>query len=248
MRVPVIMLVLFVGPLLSAPLAWGDNLSVYVGYADSLRPNGFFPAPFCSTFGPTCQVGQVGQGLPLDGGVIRIENAGSNPISISNLTVTLNPTAAPITFALWSDVTIDPGGSAIFGQTQPTNPFLSNFDTSDYGILGSDAGISLNGIGGCTTLSALTTSEQAICTANFPIISFAENGHAVTITDTGSILNTGSYDFHYAPGDGNESINWNLAGAVGDRSGTETPEPGSLVLLGTGLLGLAGVARRKRGF
>ena len=71
-----------------------------------------------------------------------------------------------------------------------------------------------------------------------------ENGNPVSITDAGSILNTGSYDFVCCSSDGNESINWNLAGTTGNRGGV-TPEPGSLTLLGSGLLGLAGVFRRK---
>jgi len=66
----------------------------------------------------------------------------------------------------------------------------------------------------------------------------------VSITDKGSILNTGSYDFILASSDGNESINWNSAGTAGNRGGV-TPEPASLLLMGSGLLGLAGLVRKK---
>ena len=213
--------------LLAVP-AFADSFNVYVGYADTLRSSGFFPSPWCGVFGPTCQ---VQQGASLDSGAFRIDNTGASPLTISSILVTLNHTASPLFFALWSPVTIAPGGTAIFGQTTQYN-----FDTSDSGLVGSDAGIGINGIGGCTTLSALTPAQQATCTANFPLISFLENGNPVTITDSGSIINTGSYDFVCCSSDGNESINWNLAGSVATRSGV--PEPASLVLFGSGLLGL----------
>ena len=221
----------------AVPYAQADSLSVFVAYTDNLRASGFFPTPFCATQNATtCQV-QLG--VQLDAGVFRIDNTGANPLVITNITVTLNPTAGPSVFQLWNTVTIAPGTTAYFGQTGQFN-----FDTSDLGIVGVSTGIGINGIGGCTTLAALTAAQQAVCTANFPVISFMENGNPVSITDTGSILNTGSYDFVIASSDGNESINWNLAGTTGNRGGV-TPEPGSLTLLGSGLLGLAGVFRRK---
>lgn len=216
------------GSLFAVPHAVrADSFSVFVGYTDMdhSKPAYGFPSPLCSTFGPTCQ---VEQGSPLDGGVFRIDNTGSNPISISNITVTLNPTEGPTPFALWSDVTIAPGGMATFGQTSEFN-----FDTSDYAIVGSDAGININGIGGCTTLSALSAAQQAVCIANFPIISFDENGESVTIIDAGSILNTGNYDSVFNSPDFNESIDWRLAGSAGEA----VPEPSSFVLLLTGITG-----------
>ncbi len=209
---------------------FADSFSVFVAYTDTLRPSGFFPTPFCS--GPTalCQVNDA-PGQQLDAGAFRIDNTGATPLAITNIKVTLNPTAGPIVFTLWSNVTIPVGGMAIFGQTGEFN-----FDTSDSGIVGSDAGIGINGIGGCTTLSALTPAQQALCIANFPVISFNENGNAVSITDSGSILNTGSYDFVCCSSDGNESIKWNLAGQQSSRSGV--PEPASLALVGSGLIGI----------
>jgi hypothetical protein len=72
-----------------------------------------------------------------------------------------------------------------------------------------------------------------------------ENGNLVTMTDTGQILNTGGYDFINGSSDGNESINWNKIGSGASRSGTGVPEPPSLLLLGSGLMGLGGLARRK---
>jgi len=245
MRTSTVLLVGLFGLLFAAQGARADSLSVYVGYTDSVHstPGANFPS-LCSTFGPTCQ---VEQGAPLDGGVFRIDNNGPSPVTISDIQVTLDPTAGPIAFAGWSGVTIPAGGSATFGQTgYVLANGWPNFDTSDYplfapyGVLVNVPGIGINGIGGCTTPSALTPQQQAVCTANFPVISFDENGNPVTIGDSGSILNTGGYDLYASPGHPNESIDWQLAGSV-----TSTPEPGSLALIGTGILGLAGAIRRK---
>jgi hypothetical protein len=46
-------------------------------------------------------------------------------------------------------------------------------------------------------------------------------------------------------GDGNESINWTLLGSGGSRGGSEVPEPASLILVGTGLVGVARRFRRR---
>src|SRR5258708_6478498 len=137
----------------AAPYGRADSLSVFVAYTDNLRASGFFPSPFCATQNATtCQV-QLG--VQLDAGVFRIDNTGANPLVITNLTVTLNPTAGPSVFQLWNNVTIAPGTTAYFGQTGQFN-----FDTSDLPSLGLNTalpipGIGINGIGGCPTPSGL---------------------------------------------------------------------------------------------
>jgi len=231
-----ILLLAFAASLVAVPSSHADSLSVYVGYTDSEhKPTSSriytFPTIPCTTFGPTCQ---VQQGVALDGGVFEISNPGSTPVEIADITVILNPTADPIVFSLWTDVTIPAGGAAFFGQTSQWD-----FDTSDFPLVNSLLGFRLNGIGGCTTLSALTAAQQAECKANFPIISFDVDGNPVAIIDSGSILNTGSYDLHYSPvGIGNESIGWALAGTV--QTGA-VPEPGSAGLLAASFLALIGL-------
>ena len=81
------------------------------------------------------------------------------------------------------------------------------------------------------------------------MISFSLDGGTTfqSVSDTGHILDTGEWDFVNNSSfgeDGNESINWNLAGSTPSRGGT-IPEPASLSLLGLGLLGLGALGRRK---
>ena len=199
-----------------------DSFTVYVGYADNLRPSGFFPTPW---LGSPNVVSQTPSGQTLDTGAVRIDNTGANPITITNLTVKFNGGSAVFNF--WNLLTINPGQVGIFTQTTSFN-----FDTSDFGIFGGLPPSSLaptiagnNQIGGCSsTPSILAASGFATsCAANAPVVSFMENGNAFSATDTGQILNTGGWDFvnnGAFGGDGNESINWNVIGSAASRSGT----------------------------
>ena len=213
--------------------AKADDVKVFVGYTDNLRPSGFFPSPFCGDASVTvCQAGPLVAGA-LDAGAIRIQDTSGAPITISNLTVTLNPGTGPRVFTLWSDATIKPGENAIFGQTASFN-----FDTSDFGFLGAVGIDASHPLGGCTNPGALTSGQAATCIANEPIVSFLVNGTPLSFTDKGTILNTFGYDFINGSSDGNESINWNVIGASPTRGGGTTPEPatGTMMLLGSGLL------------
>ena len=214
-----------------------DDLKVFVGYTDNLRPSGFFPSPFCGDASVTvCQAAPLVPGA-MDAGAIRILNTSGAPITISNLMVTINPGASPIVFTLWANATINPGDNAVFGQTGSFN-----FDTSDFGFLNA-GNVGINAIdashplGGCTNPGALSSALATECIANEPIVSFLANGTPLSFTDKGTILNTFGYDFINGSSDGNESINWNVIGSTPLRGGT-TPEPatGTIMLLGSGLL------------
>ncbi len=247
-----IMMGVMAAALLVSGRAVADSLTVYVGYADNLRASGFFPTPW---LGGANVVSQTPTGQSLDTGGVRIDNTGASSIAITNFKVTLNPGGGGIPFTIWSSLTIGAGKTGIFTQTGSYN-----FDSSDSGVFGgappanlepnnADHNGNTNLIGGCSSPASFMTSAQlALCTANAPVISFNVNGGPTqTFTDTGQILNTGGWDFvnNGAFGeDGNESINWNTIGGT-SRGGNATPEPGSVLLFGTGLLGL-GVLLRKR--
>ena len=234
--------------LLGAATAHAGPISVFVGYADNLRPTGFFPAGWIGTTGA---VSETPDGQSLDAGAVRIDNNSGAPITISNFTVFLPNAGA--TFNLWSPLAIPNGGHGIFTQTSSYN-----FDTSDFGQFGGLPPPSLyptipgnTAIGGCSSTAAIIAlaGYTAACNATAPRIDFDDNllNH-YTFFDSGHILNTGDWDFAnngFFGEDGNESINWNLVGSEPVRGGN-IPEPGSLSLLGLGLLGLC-KANRGRG-
>ena len=217
---------------------FADSFTVYVGYADNLRPSGFFPTPW---LGDSGVVSQTPTGESLDSGAVRIDNTGAAAITITNFQVKLGGGQV---FNIWNSLTINPGQTGIFTQTSSYN-----FDSSDYGLFGGgpvnvDA---THPLGGCTNPQNAT--EVANCLAYQPVISFLENGNSFTGNDAGHIVDTFGYDLINlgAPGgDGNESINWTLLGQGGSRGGTTVPEPASLVLLGSGLVGVVRRVRRGR--
>jgi hypothetical protein len=243
--VRLLLLVLFVGVLVFPSMARADGFTVFVGYADNLRPSGFFPTPW---LGASNVVSQSATVQSFDTGAIRIDNTGATSITITNFSVSFN--GGSTTAAIWNTLTLNPGQTGIFTQT-----VSYNFDSSDFGIFGGSPPASLaptvpgnNAIGGCSSTASIlaASGDVALCAANAPVVSFMENGNLVTLTDTGQILNTGGYDFINGSTDGNESINWNLIGSSADRGGTTgVPEPSTMFLLGSGLLSLCGITRRK---
>jgi hypothetical protein len=238
-------LLLVIGLLILPSMAKADSFTVYVGYADNLRASGFFPTPW---LGGANVVSETPSGETLDTGAVRIDNTGATSITITGFSVTLNPGAGPIVFNFWNPLVIGAGQTGIFTQT-----FSYNFDSSDDGIFGGlppgslDPGGLNNAIGGCSSKASIlaASGDAALCAANAPIVSFLENGNSFSATDSGQILNTGGYDFINGSADGNESINWNVIGSGANRGGTGVPEPSSLMLLGSGLLSLCGLIRRK---
>ncbi len=223
--------------LLACLTAQAGSITVLVGYADNLRPSGFFPTPW---LGDPNVVSQTPSGQSLDTGAIRIDNATGAAITISNMMVTLGGGQV---FSIWSPLVIPDGQTGIFTQTGSYN-----FDSSDYGLFGGgpvnvDA---THPLGGCTNPANAT--QVANCLAYQPKVTFNSDGTPNSYLDSGHVLDTFGYDLINlgAPGgDGNESINWNVIGTTPMRGGT-VPEPATALLIGPALLLGVGLFRRRR--
>jgi len=218
--------------------------NVYTGYADNLRPSGFFPTPW---LGDANVVSQTPTGQSLDSGAVRIQNTSGGAITISNFNVVMNGGSGP-TYAIWNALTIGVGQDGIFTQTGSYN-----FDSSDNSTGGPPGGINgsapgSNGIGGCSstpTAQALAVIT-AYCAGRIPIVSFDIGVTHYVLADSGHILDTGNYDFINGSPDGNESINWNLIGQGASRTGTPEPGTWALMILGFGAAG-AMLRRARKG-
>jgi hypothetical protein len=225
--------------------ARADSFTVYTGYADSLRPSGFFPSPW---LGGSNIVSNSSGAQVFDSGAILIVNTGSTALDITGFTVSNFNNGAVYNFA---NLAIPVGDGGIFTQT-----FQYNFDTSDNANGTPPGGIyptspdtnGSNGIGGCSSSAAAQTGAgiTAYCAARQPLVSFTDNSILYSLSDKGHIIDTGNYDFINGSLDGNESINWNVIGSEANRGGT-VPEPSTwaMMLLGFVGLGFAGYRTKK---
>lgn len=234
----------FSGLSMAPTIASASSFDVLVGYADNLRPSGFFPTRW---LGDSNVVSESSAAQSFDSGAVRIDNTSATNLQITNFKITMNGIGG-VVYSIWNTLNIASGKTGIFTQTTPYN-----FDSSDNSGNGSPPGglfptaAGANGIGGCSSTSALIATVaglQAMCDAHRAIVEFDANGTHFAFDDAGHILDTGWYDFvNYSP-DGNESIDWNKIGSGAQRGGT-VPVPASLLMLLTGVAGLGFTRRRK---
>ena len=188
---------------MSADPSFPSGLFVSVGYADSLRPNGFFPSPWAGSSGVTFEGCQPVSSCQFDGGAIELVNTSSSPITVGSVSVQLNASGDTTSCVvnIWpSNVTIPASGTAIYAQTVSGAgngcPSGGSFDTSDVGPNGS------NWSGNC--------SQSGVV----PQVTVAANGASATFTDFQQILNTGGIDLASCPsGTNNESRQWTELGS-----------------------------------
>lgn len=172
------------------------NLDVYVGYADNLRANGFFPSPWSGSSGVIFE-GCTGS-CTFDAGAVRVYNASGSSVTVNSVQIQFDAPGDTTSciYNIWpSNVTLPAGDSLVLTQTASgaasgCTPSQGLMDSSDIGPNGS------NWAGNC--------SESGVV----PQVTVTANNVAQTIVDSTQVLNTGGIDLASCPSGSNESEPW----------------------------------------
>jgi hypothetical protein len=161
-------------------------------------------------------------------------------------------------FTLTSNATVTGATITVWLNTYPYSGIAASLTTIDWSIGTSALGSSLGSGTDVAPASSITLTSgvhQYYDTAKdwitIPDITLAAGTYWFTLSDAVS-SNDGAVSWEYANNGPNAYSNlYGQLGAsetfqiLGDSSGSATPEPSSFLLLGTGLMGLAGMIRSK---
>lgn len=142
-------------------------------------------------------------------------------------------------------------GSAVSGGSLSLSSALSGVldTTTNVNICGNGGGTACNGMVTVTT-GMLSSCSSGLCFSG-GTLTITNNGKTLfSGTFSGTVMTVGSQTFVNGTVSGiagSTQLVFKLGSSTGSISGDTivTPEPGTLGLLGTGLIGLAGIVRRK---
>ena len=173
-------------------------LSVYVAYADNVRPSAAFPVPWQGSPN-TVFIGNAASFW--DSGAIRLDNNTTSPISIDGVKVDLGRPGP--TFNLWGSFTVPARGSVILAQTA-----TANFDTSDFPIVGCGAAILAND-------------------PRIPKVTITVGGMPTDYFDSSHVLDTGGFDKACEGNESQQWVLIGSSLAAANRTFQLTPSTGS---------------------
>ena len=190
--------------------------------------------------GATVVIGQVGSNLPMP----TVNYFGSGPQTFGNYT--------------WSSTNASTQGGSVYGYTGGYGYLANGFWD---GALGPMAGVndSFDVYGVTDTMTFAFSSPVAWVGGFFNYVPGGTTPTTLSVWDTSNNL-IESYNLTFLTGGGTNSGEWirfvestpigsftmtgNYVGVTG-QAVSAIPEPGTLVMFGSGLLGLVGIARRK---
>lgn len=185
------------GVLVAAVSASGQSIGVFVGYADTARPNPVdFPSPW---FGSPFVVFE-GCAPPsicsYDAGAVMVTNNTLSPVTVNSVEVDIDTCV----FNMWPSASVPAGGSLIVTQT----------------ISGSDNGCTTNGHMDTSDIGPGGSPYSGNCTPDgiIPVVKVTIDGTTSTFSDTGQVLNTGGFDLASCPSGTNESSQWTAVGSA----------------------------------